>query len=223
MQEAPRTPAQLQVVQQLVGAFNIQPERILFLNRQDPTDPWIPYDQLVAIARQSGEFKTISETYCEYIPELQQLIHSATVIDPDGRSYIRSGAATIGEKLPNEELPDEHSLAASRALKHALDAAGFNPVKAAPVLDLKLQPEEHAIADQAESRREDLRQIHTLAREKGLIVPFDEDPTQNDLSAYRDFLKSNFGTNTSADMGPSLRAQLINALRQLPGNVARPT
>jgi hypothetical protein len=211
-----RTPMQQAVVDQLVRNFNIQGDRVLFLSRQDPIDPWIPYDQLVAIARQSGRFQSIAESYVEYISDLKQLIHSATVIDPDGRSYIRSGAATIGEKLPNEEIPDEHALAAARALKAALDAAGFNPVKAAPILDLNLQPKEHEVADQAESRRQDLKTIHALAEQKGLIVPLDEDASQKDFTAYRGFLETNFGTKTTVSMGPSDRARVINALRNLP-------
>jgi len=212
-----RTPAQQQVVQQLVSAHNIRGDRILFLNKNDSTDPWIPYDQLLTIARQSGEFNSIAAVFDQFITELRQVVWVATVVDPEGRSYTRGGVATIGETLPNEEEPDEHNLAASRALKLALDAAGFNPVKAAPVvMDLKLAPGDQQFVDQAESRRQDLKAIHALAQEKGLIVPLEEDPSQKDWSGYRSFLIQNFGTNTTVEMGPSIRSQVINALRQLP-------
>lgn len=215
-QVRPRTSEQQAVVDRLVQDFEIQGSRILFINKHDPTEPWLPYDQLVAVARKTGEFKSIAENYDQYIPELQQLVHTATVIDPEGRSYIRSGAATIGEKLPNEEVPDEHNLASARALKLALDAAGFNPLKTTPTLDLKLTPAEHEAVDQAESRRKDLKIIHAVAEEKGLIVPLDEDPTKKDFANYRSFLLQNFGAQTTAGMGPAQRALVINGLRNLP-------
>lgn len=215
-----RTAEQQAIVDQLGQSFEIDTEKILFLNRLKPLEPWLSYDALVAIARRSGDFSQISESYSEYIPELKQLVHTATVVDPQGRIYMRSGAATIGEKLVNEEAPDEHSLAAARALKAVLDAAGFNPLKAASVVELKLPPKEHLEADQAASRLNDLKIIHLLAAQKGLIKPHEDDPETNDLKPYRDWLTANFGVNTAAKLGPADRAAAINMLRGMPEQLA---
>lgn len=214
-----RTPQQQQLVNQLVEQFNIEGDKILFLNNSNPLEPWLNYDALESIARQSGKFRDIEEHYITYIEPLRQVVHSATVVDPEGRSYVRSGVAKLGETLEGEgnidEL-DEHKLAAARALNAALRAAGFNPLRAGSVvLDLKLPPREHAAADEADSRRNDLARIHMLAAQKSLIVPSQDDPSRNDLTGYRDFLREHFdGATTTAGMGAADRARVINALTE---------
>jgi len=210
-----RTPVQQEIVKKLVENFGIDGTRVLFLNPDDHSDPWLNSKALLTIARQSGDFKQVATTYSEYIPLLKQIVWSSTVVDQHDRGYTRSGVATIGEKLPNQEIPDEHDLAGSRALRAALDDAGFDVTKAAPaVLNLNLPPNEHAVAQEAECRRADLARIHILATQKGLIVPSQDDPSRNDLAGYRDFLQHNFGINTTAGMGPADRARVINALTE---------
>jgi hypothetical protein len=207
-----RTADQQAVVARLVQSFNIQGEKVLFLNDADPLEPWLNSKALLAIARQSGEFKQVATTYSEYINDLRQIVWSATVVNLQDQGFTRSGVAKLGEKLPNEEEPDEHDLAASRALRAALDDAGFDPTKAAPCLNLKLPPDQHAVAHEKETRLNDLRRIHKIAGEKGLIVPKVEDASRNDDTAYRGWLVRYFGVNTTAAMGPADRARVINAL-----------
>lgn len=209
-----RTVEQQSVVAKLVQNFNIQGDKVLFLNEADPLDPWLNSKTLLAIARQSGEFKQVATTFAEYVEPLKQIVWSSTVVDQQGLGYTRSGVATIGEKLPNEEIPDEHDLAGSRALRAALDDAGFDPTKAAPVLSLKLPPAEHAAAHENETRLSDLRRIHKIATDKGLIVPIEDDAARNNDSGYRGWLVRNFEVNTTAAMGPADRARVINALTE---------
>jgi len=199
---------------QLAGQFSIDPERIYFLNEKKPEEPWLPAEALITIARQSGEFQGIDETVAQYIQPLNQVVHSATAVDKDGRSYTRSGVATIGER---EDL-DAHALAAGRAVSAALTAAGFNPLRPGVVvsLDLKIPVDSaHAgLADEAQLRNKDLKQIHALAVEKNLIRIM---PGNNkDMTAYRALLKEKFGTNTAAAFDATQRASLINHLSQLP-------
>lgn len=212
-----RTDAQNAVIAALAENFEIDPTKILFLNREQPLEPWLPADVLMGIARQSGLFKAINEEFATYIEPLKQVVHVATVIDPEDRIFTRTGAATLGERLGDSVEPAEpHSLASARALKAVLDAAGFNPAKAAPVLKLRLPPEEHAIADQATSRTNDLATIHTIARDKGLIRDPKDGTNNLDMTAYRAFLAESFGVNTAAALSPEERSALINRLRELP-------
>lgn len=218
-----RSPEQQAVVQQLVDRYQIDAEKILFLKPRKPLEPWLNFEALTAIARQSGRFRGLSEHYATFIgPPLNQLVHSATVIDSDGFEYTRSGAAGIGEMLPGNEEPDEHSLAAARALRLAFDSAGFDPVKAAtivPLGDLKLSPLLNA--DQARieaaARAKDLGTIHMLAAQKLLIRPSAEDASKNDMTRYRTWLAENFnGVESSEKLLASERAIAINLLRALP-------
>jgi hypothetical protein len=211
-----RNREQQQLVARLADQFNIDPEKVLFLNKEKPLDPWLNYKALVEIARQSGEFKQIAEDFSEFIPPpLNQVSHTATVVNLQGQVFTRSGVATIGEMLPNESVPDEHDLAATRAMRKALDTAGFDPTKvSSPVLDLKLPPDEHAAALERESRQKDLARIHILAEEKGLKVPIEGDEERSDASRYRAFLLERFPNSNGSAVGmdPATRAQLINAL-----------
>lgn len=216
-----RTPEQQAVVAMLAKNFQIEPEKILFLKREKPLEPWLNYEALTSIARKSGRFRGLSEHFSTYIQELKQLVHSATVIDSDGFQYTRSGAARLGETLAEGDEPDEHSLAAARALRLALDSAGFDPMKAASVvpLELNLNHQEHAIRDEAASRLKDLRQIHSMAAQKGLIRPSDEDPAKNDMTRYRQWLAENFnGVGSAVGFTPASRAIAINMLRELPAS-----
>lgn len=208
-----RTPVQQEIVKKLAENFAIDGTRVLFLDPEDHTNPWLNSKALLAIARQSGEFKQVATTYTEYIEALKQVVWSSTVVDRNGLAYTRSGVATLGERLPNQEVADEHDLAGARALRAALDDAGFDPTKAAPVLNLNLPPNEHAAAQEAQTRLKDLARIHILAAEKGLVVPRDDDSI--DRTGYRNFLKDNFeGVTTTAGMGPADRARVINALTE---------
>jgi hypothetical protein len=212
-----RTPEQQQIARLLVERWNLDPDKILFLKNGKPTEPWLNYDALTVIARGSGRFRSLSEHFSTFVPGLNHIVYSATVVDKDDFGYTRSGAASLGETLDGEEV-NTHDLAATRALRKALDSAGFDVVKASSVvaIDLNLPKDEQAVQDETNSRLKDLRTIHMIAGRKGLIVPAEDDPAHNDMTAYRNWLKENFGVITSAGLSPANRAIAINLLRQLP-------
>jgi hypothetical protein len=216
-----RSPQQQAVVEQLVQTFQIDGSKILFLNEKNRLEPWLNYKALSRIAKLSGRFRSLAEHFATYIEPLRQVVYSATVIDSDNFEYTRSGAATVGESLPEGEEADAHEVASARALRRALDAADFDPVNASvPTLDLQLSSPQHQAADQALSRSNDIKAAHKIAAEKGLIKPLEDDPTLRDYGDYRKFLSVNFGYNSMAAMKPFERAALINALRELPDVVA---
>ena len=199
----------------LAERFGIDVERIYFFNGDKPEEPWLPAESLITIARQSEEFQTIDESFDQYIAPLNQLVHRSTVITRAGRTYTSSGVATIGERADI----DDHALAAGRAVRAALTAAGFNPLRPGGVvtLDLNLAAGAQAKTDssgEAQSRNADLRRIHALAERKGLIKP--RPGGQWDRTEYKRFLMENYQTPTAAGFDSLQRNSLINALEQRP-------
>jgi hypothetical protein len=221
-------------VRRLSATYGFDPTEVPIINGE----PWLNSKQLIRIARASGDFTSIGEGFDQFIPALNQIVHIGTVIDRDGRSYARSGVATIGEQLQAGDLSrsgvitggidvDPHELAAARALRKALDDAGFDPLApgsrvpaaalpttqevaealGATTLVPGVQPAPDPSATATAARLCALRQIHMLAAECGLIVG-------TDSSKYRDWLTEYFGTNSVAGMTETERASVINALGQ---------
>src|SRR4051794_23481623 len=114
--ETTRTTKQQAIAEKLAEQLGIDAERVLFLNRERPEEPWLNAEALITVARQAGDFQAIEEAFNQYISGLNQIVHTSTVIDKTGRSFTRSGVATIGE---SEEISD-HELAAGRAVSKAL-------------------------------------------------------------------------------------------------------
>jgi hypothetical protein len=235
MQPRTFTAAQLAVIGQITSSYDIDAERIRFLNEGRPNDPWFPPDVLMSMARQSGKFQSIAERHDQFIPPpLNQVVHQATVIDDHDRLYTRSGAATVGEKLSNGEEIDAHVLAGGRALSATLTAAGFHPLRAASVLNV--QSPRSKVQGQAErshtqrldaglaprvskddavhSRLRDLKRIHAIAMAKGLIRC---EGGLRDLTLYRRQLAEWYeGATSAVNFDPIQRASLIQALARLP-------
>lgn len=201
------TADQLAVTNALKTQFGIDPEHIRFLNAKRPNEPWLSADVLGAIARQSGEFQGIEEAYDRFIEPLSQVVHRAEVRDREGRTFARTGIAAIGE---HEEI-DAHVLAASRALRAALDMAGFNPLRGGSKVPMDksavpqsaLPPE----LDESVRRQNDLARIHILAKNAGLI--------RKNSRKYLDWLAENFGVSTAAALDSTGRQSVISALSKM--------
>lgn len=210
MNQENRTQTQKEVVSRLVTTFGIDGSRILFLNPNDPNDPWIPASQLEIIARQMEGYQNSIVRHDKFIAQTAQVIYLATVIDKGGLEFTRSGAATLGEVPPGMEDYDADKLAAGRALSAALTAAGFHPCKVdfrrETVSQNQQNHKQFQINDEADLRLKDLRQIHALAEEKGLWIGRDD-------SRYREKLFENFGVKTSAILNRTERAAVINWLQ----------
>lgn len=207
------TPQQRGIVERLLAQFELDESGIRFFPEQ-PDEPWLSAETLMSIARQSGAFQSIEETFDQFVAPLDQVIHNALVIDKQGRLFKRSGAAKLGETLPFGEAVDGHALASSRALNAALRAAGFHPLHAASVVSTK-RPEAHTTADEATARTADLKQIHLLAEQKKLIKPAKNGEAKN-MDEYREWLFELFGTRTVATLSMAQRASVIEALRAIP-------
>jgi len=222
-----RTAEQQAVINALTQRFEIDTEGIRFLNPDKKAEPWFPAEVLQSIARQSERFRGISVEFATYIEPLKQVVYVTTVTDNDNRIFTRSGAAGLYERLPGDQPQkvdqeaqfDPHSLAASRATIAALTAAGFNPMKAASAVPLDVRLPSSGPAQRQEdgrqSKLDDIRTIHTLAKQKGLIKSRAGAP--DDRTEYVLFLEENFGVSTSVKLEEAAqRAACINALRELP-------
>jgi hypothetical protein len=250
--------ARRKVIEALSARFEIDPERVLFLDAEKPDKPWLSAEVLISIARQSGKFQEIEEGFDQYIPApLNQVVHYGRVVDESGKVWRRSGVATVGEMPGNlyrgGRNPDGHQLAAARALGAALDGAGFNPLKAGAVVSGRgsvvggqekrgriefaaqgdpkraqrvmdgeadgtvefrvLTPDRAVGVDEAATKNNDLKQIHAMAEEVGLIAKRVGVP--KDYSEYRRWMLENWGVKSSAGMDATERASVIEALRVL--------
>lgn len=218
-----RTNEQNRIAEGLATQFAIDKDRVFFPDPDRPNDPWLGANELIAIARQSDRFQAIEAKFTTVIVELNQIVHSARVVDKEGRIFERIGVATLGENTPGSAKPDEHGLADSRAIVATLSAAGFNPLRSGS-LGLESSPDAKAksdmhisiIDDAAESRRNDIRRIHALAEEVGYIV---HSETATDDRLYRRFLFDNYKTTSVAGFDATQRASVINKLQIIKGEM----
>jgi hypothetical protein len=217
---------QQKIADTLSTRYGFPREMVLFPNKRKPTAPWLAKDALLTIARKSEEIRSVSERFDKYIPDLGQVVHIGRVELQDGRVFEVTGVASLSEKLPDgSDEWDEHYLAASRALRSTLDAAGVNPMKNAAELPtgssrddtgplLQPQPERHPPlsnsrrAQEASQEKKDLARIHILAEEIGLIT---RRPNFND-KPYRQFLFDFFRVDSALKLNAADRQSLINAL-----------
>lgn len=167
-----------------------------------------------------------SSVHDKVVPETRQIVYAGLVTDPDGRSYPRSGVASLDGETIGDRSFDGDTLAEQRALSAALTAAGFNPFKAGSVVSVEKkadptpafsgqpltdeQKQIHEIADAAALRNKDLRQIHTLAEQKGLIVYLPSGSRM--MQRYRDWLHANFSVHSAAVLDPDARARVVDKL-----------
>jgi len=220
--------APISMLNELQQVYGINPNDVLRLDGK----PWLSSEQLATIARKAGGFVSIDVDFKEYVPDLKQVLWVASLIDNEGRTYRRTGVATIGEKLPSGQDVSPNDLAASRALRSALTMAGYDVFKGGTVVNLspevakrlanyKPQPsdirfvqepnEVVQVPDWPGLRRNFLAELHALAQEVGLIT-IGEDNKPN-LSAYRDWLLEEFDVNSSASFDEAEFAQAINKLK----------
>lgn len=193
---------QRQIAEWYAERFGIEAGEVLFLNDRDPYEPWFNKDALLAICRTSPKVREVGERFDQFCAQLKQVIHTARLVRDDNKVFEMSGVATIGEKLGGKAV-DEHKLAAARALRSAMDGAGFNPLKPSTLVEAS-----GGAVDQSGTRLNELKTIHILARRVGLI-------DGKDHSKYRKFIKERFGTATAGTLDQKQRASLISLLRSM--------
>ncbi len=205
-----RTAEQNRIAGALAHQHGIDIDRVFFPDPKNPVKPWLGADELILIARQSARLQAIEEKFDSFIHPLNQVVHTAKVADSDGRVYERCGVATLGEKSPAGDGFDEHALAATRALTATLTAAGFNPLRSSSTVKSDQKQSSITLDAEEDQRRPQLRHIHALAQDQGLITYGD---SGRDDSGYRRFLRDNFGVDSVKGMNATERASVINKLQ----------
>lgn len=180
--------------------FGIAPEDVKTIDGQ----PWLSSEQLTTIARTSAKFSSVVVQFNSKVDD--QIIYYANVTDDQGRNYGRTGVATIGETLHNGETADPHELAASRSLRSVLAMAGFDVFKTAPVVPLRAV-ESRAI--EMVTRSSQIKRLHALATERGLII---RTPEGVDRSGYTAWLEEEFNCSSCAGFTETEFELAINKL-----------
>ncbi len=187
------------IVDGLVSKYGVDGEKILFLNSKNLLEPWIPPAELKAIARKHGGFKRLDTKFDKFIPETNQVVCVAELVDEDGVEFANFGVATKGETTGLGVEIDAEVLAAGRAVSATLADAGFNPLKSNSVVNSENSNQSNQIEDinvrdfgtAAVKRNRDIRRIHALAYECGLIT---QDENGENKSRYRQWLFNRFPT-----------------------------
>jgi len=156
---------QTALVTELVEAYDIEPESVLFYD--DSTKPFLMYEASAILANFLAKISSIE---IEPIPPVSEDAISVRCALTLSNSLYRSavGAANTAERINDNEASyaQLYNLAASRALRNALKAAGIDLIKrhfAAKAgtdgLELKVKSNYKSLLDQA----------HAIGAEKGLI------------------------------------------------------
>lgn len=205
--------AQVHQIDYLRREHGVDPSEVTILSNGEP---WLNSKTRLRIAEASEFFESIESTFDKCFTEPAssptrpggvQVVHNTTVVR-QGRPYTMPGIAMIGEKLWNGEEADAYDLSRSRSIANACDAAGFNPLRRPRSIPTQSQNEEadaDAEAVEAALRVKDLRRIHVVARQVGLIRGLEE-------RLYRGFLREFYQVDSSAAMDLMQRHLLINKM-----------
>jgi len=214
---------QAKIADTIAQQFDIDRERIYFLNERKPLEFWVPPDQTLKAARQVGGFKRVEELEASFIPPpLNQIIHRALVENNDGVQFVRIGVATIGSKTPQGVEMDPHQLAGGHPILAALTDAGCNPFKVTPAKRPSIASVE-AVGDSDDDspyqRDRDLAAIHALAEQCDMVF-WDQGAGRKNDKRYRAFIKEiakemGLGENVTSVVrfNQQQRATVIEALR----------
>ena len=133
------------------------------------------------------------------------------VVLSDGRSRSGDAGCVVGDALPNgqevETVKSALDVASARALQKALRMIGFDPVRAH---EARKRGDDQPLTSRLEDeqRNKELKEIHALAEEVGLIVGSDKTKYYRRMEAF-------FDVSSSRDMSPQQRAEFIAILRGL--------
>lgn len=171
-------------------------------------EPIFHFDALMQLALTLADFKELSVT-----PGDINVTHGIATAEgmvrlPDERVIRMFGSCLVGDTFHDgtsvTDISNALEVARARALRSVLRGIGFDPVRAH-----NEQKSDFAVVvkDVDQMRVKDLKEIHALADEVGLI-------SDGDDSRYRHLISIYFpGMSSAASMDAQQRAQLIAVLR----------
>lgn len=187
-------------------AYGIERENISF-DGQKP-EPIFHFDALMQLAMQLADFVEIAVTPCD-INTTHGIATAESMVRLSNDRVIRMfGSCIVGDVLYDDnkvtDISNALEVARSRALRSVLRGIGFDPVRAHKEMKGDVAV---AFRDVDQQRVKDLKEIHALADEIGLIADGDD-------SRYRHLIGIYFPTfNSAGNMDAEQRSQLIAVLR----------
>lgn len=209
-------------------AINYQIDMSQISFEGDNPEPIFDYEALNLLRLQLSDIQTTDSEIAERNMQLGIVTVRCTAVLPDGRSASDLGSAqfatyddeskqqlTEGEVMPDgtriENMLQAQNVALARALRRALRAVGFNPVRARNQF---LQTGKPTFADIDQEFQSPIgKEIHKLAADWGHIVG-------KDKTGYQDFIEGIFGNGkrSTLDLNDIEKSQLANMYRTLLGN-----
>lgn len=204
------TPEQHSVVKEFRESYGIEAHQISF-DGQSAT-PIFDYESLSLLASLLGDFRDIATSIdqLDYTHGLASC--NCTITLGAGATRTMFGSARVGQLMHDQrtiqDIDDALTLASYRALRRALRAVGFDPIRAHRQRLAGL-PNVHQPVPDDEIRQKELAQIHLLADELGWI-------TRGDDSRYRQMIGLFFpGQSSAATLSDSQRNAFITTMISL--------
>lgn len=214
----PLTLEQEDFVREFTYLYGIERWQISFENER--LEPIFDFDALSTLALKLSDISSIVVEPGDIDAHLGIATSSCEVKLPDGRLRLVFGSAMMGEQMPNGgnivDLKQALDVSQARALRKGLRAVGWDPVRAHRETKSEYNRQNPASpvsttpSPEDELRKNELAEIHILAKELGLI---DE---KGDKTKYRTLIGVYFpGVESSEKMNGVQRAQLIATFRAL--------
>lgn len=204
------TLAQSQIAQEFCQVYGFAPSQISFEGEQ--TDPIFDFDALSLLALELTNHHDITVDFGDLNPVTGLATARCYVELADGRVRRVFGSCIVGDFMPDgstiSTLQQALTVARARSLRIGLRAVGFDPVRAHYEREKNGVVEDSPVSSEEQQRSNDLKQIHILAKEVGLIQ-------EDNKTKYVRTLESFFNVTSSADLSPLQRAQFIATLKAL--------
>lgn len=208
------TAEQRSLADEFLVEYGIEPEQIAFADAE--LNPIFDFDALFFLANRLGDFWDISIEAGDVDHERGYCTSHCCIMLGDSRTRKMFGSAFVGEVMPGNRLiqtiGEALVVSRARALRGALRAVGFDPVRAHLQRDQVVGGAE--LPGLSEPRRALERQAHLLGEKLGYIVRPAGRPA--DKTEWREFMAMVFHGKTSmAELTDEEQAQWVNTLRAM--------
>lgn len=200
---------QKKLVQDLVSSYDIAPSEIVFFAGEDR--PTLGYEASCVMANILLGLRDI-----EIEPTISQFADSVTLkcrlILADGSSRSSFGVANVNELVDGERMSEQQivALASGRAIRNTLRTAGIDLIK----IHLSQGKDNTAefTGPDRDARTTQLAEVHLLGKEISLIT------ASGDKTAWRSFLQSRYGMESSALLTTACLSDLAAVLKGIRDN-----
>ncbi len=208
------TAEQRSLADEFLVEYGIEPEQIAFADAE--LNPIFDFDALFFLANRLGDFWDISIEAGDVDHERGYCTSHCCIMLGDSRTRKMFGSAFVGETMPGNRLVQTIGealvISRARALRGALRAVGFDPVRAH--LQRDQTGEGVQLNGSSEPRRSLERQAHLLGEKLGYIVRPAGAPA--DKTEWREFMAMLFHGKTSmSELTDEEQSQWVSTLRAM--------